>query len=59
MAREHPEVRLNRRTFSGAWEVVRVANDGRTIVDRWPLHADDAALLEAMFQDGREIEAQP
>lgn len=46
MTREHPEVRLNRRTFTGQWEVVRIGKDGRTITDRWPLHADDAAFLD-------------
>ncbi|MEQ7847739.1 hypothetical protein [Nocardioides kribbensis] len=44
--RERAEVRLNRRKFSGTWEVVRLAKDGRTITDRWPIHPDDAAWLD-------------
>lgn len=45
MAKTHPEVRLNRRPFSGIFEVVRVAADGKTITDRWPLSAEDQAWL--------------
>lgn len=47
--RTHPEVRLNRRTFGGEWEVVRLAKDGRLITDRWPIHPDDAAKLTEAF----------
>lgn len=46
MTRKHPEVRLNRTPFTKEWEVVRIAKDGRTITDRWPIHADDAAVLD-------------
>lgn len=49
MAREHPEVRLRRGPLSGKWEVVRVAENGQTVTDRWPIHAEDAAHLDEAF----------
>ena len=48
MSREHGEVRLRRAPLSGRWEAVRIADDGRTITDKWPIHADDAAHLDEM-----------
>lgn len=47
--RTHPEVKLNRRPFSHDWEVVRVAKDGKTITDRWPLQKSDSDALEHTF----------
>lgn len=52
MSREHKEVRLNRRTFSNEWEVVRLAKDGKTITDRWPLIDENQTLLNEIFGDG-------
>ena len=46
-------VRLNKTPFSGRWEVVRLAEDGRTITNRWQLHPDDAALLERVTSLGQ------
>jgi hypothetical protein len=56
--RTHPEVKLNRRPFSEDWEVVRVASDGVTITDRWPLQKSDSDLLESLYigVDGFPIE---
>ena len=49
MVREHKEVRLNRRTSTNRWEVVRLAEDGSVITDRWPLHEEDSGLLDALL----------
>lgn len=40
-------VRINKTPFSNRWEVVR-EKDG-VIIQRWPLHPDDAAALEAAY----------
>ena len=47
--RTHPKVKLNRRTFSHEGEVVRVAKDGKTITDRWPLQKSDSDFLESLY----------
>lgn len=49
MVREHKEVRLNKRMPTNRWEAVRLAEDSRVITDRWPLHAEDSGLLDALL----------
>ena len=45
MSRTHKRVRLNRGGLTGQWSAVRVNQLG-VITDKWPLHPDDAALLD-------------
>lgn len=53
---ERDYVRLNRTTFSHEWEVAKVDNSG-VITQRWPLHPDDAKVLEEIWKERNDNQA--
>lgn len=50
MSREHKPLHLYRQPISGDWQAVRIAKDGRTITDKYPI--DNARIaLEHYLSD--------
>lgn len=60
MSREHKPLHLYRQPISGDWQAVRVAKDGSTITDKFPIdnmrtvlehHLSDSALVTELRAD--------
>lgn len=60
MSREHNPLHLYRQPISGDWQAVRVAKDGNTIIDKYPIdnmrtalehYLSDSALVTDLRDD--------
>lgn len=51
MSRVHGSLHLYRQPLSGDWQAVKVAKDGMTITDKYPLDNVQAELYQTMTND--------
>lgn len=48
--RHHEALHVRRAPATGEWRACRLTDDGCVILESWPLHPDDAAYLERLYQ---------